>query len=129
MLVNGNCTIYNRLYNPDTKNYTYHKTNISGIWSHVDSKVSVTDTGIHAADICKIRIPRGNAAAVSYKEPAAYDGTGWTIQNGDYILLEADGPDITKPSDIDKTRRQFFKIISWSDNRYGTTPHWRIEGV
>ena len=36
--------------------------------------------------------------------------------------------EIERPADLSKAHRQHCKITSWSDNRFGGLPHWRIGG-
>ena len=52
----------------------------------------------------------------------------WTIQNDDQIVLGECQIAIERPADLKAVFQKHCKVTSWSDNRFGTTPHWRIGG-
>ena len=37
--------------------------------------------------------------------------------------------EIEKPADLKNQHVKYYKINSWSDNRFGGLPHWRIGGA
>lgn len=99
-----------------------------------DHKTSVGDSGLNSADVYKIRIPQGVDCGDAYlpeneyakmNNPSRY----WTLQNDDWIVIGECQIDIGRPSDLKDLRSKHCKIISYSDNRFGGLPHWRIGGV
>lgn len=103
-----------------------------GVHVHVDHKTAVTDNGLKSAEVYKIRIPADIPEAGQYLPPdqfACCGGYGyWTIQNDDQIVLGECQIEIEKPADLKAVFQKHCKVTSWSDNRFGTVPHWRIGG-
>lgn len=136
MLTNADITIYNIKNNAVTRLPEYHRTQLTGVHWYTDQKTQVDDKGLHSADAYKIRIPVDlGSGGKRYVTPAEYQALddasdAWTIQNGDIFVRGLVDDDITKASDIlarypDCSGR----VVSWSDNRTGGLPHWRIGGV
>lgn len=101
---------------------------------YVDHKVSAGDSGLNSAEVYKIRIPIDVENADQYLPPEEYaeleNPAGyWTIQNDDHIVLGECSKNIEKPADLQKMSRRHCKVLSWSDNRFGGLPHWRIGGA
>ena len=72
--------------------------------------------------------------ADQYLPPEEYvkkDNPGyyWTIQIDDRIVLGECDKEIEKPADLAGVRLRHCKVLSWSDNRFGGLPHWRIGGA
>lgn len=98
-----------------------------------EKKVSVGDTGLNSADVYKIRIPDNVGNADLYLPPEEYaaleNPSGhWTIQNDDHIVLGVCDLKIERPAELQAIRLLHCKVTSWSDNRFGGLPHWRIGG-
>lgn len=134
MLTNADITIYNHKYNKSTRFDEWHRTIIRGVRFYVDNKVSAGEKGINSADAYKIRIPEEAECDKSYiaenEYVSAEDVTvKWTIQESDIVVLGICEMDIMKPSDLTEKSIRYCKIVSWSDNRFGGLPHWRIGGV
>ena len=134
MLTNATITIYNR--KPGNKNTfdTWHRTVIRDVHVYVDHKASVGDSGLNSAEVYKIRIPTDVENADQYLPPEEFakkdnPGNYWTIQIDDYIVLEECTKEIEKPADLKDVRLRHCKVLSWSDNRFGGLPHWRIGGA
>lgn len=134
MLTNATITIYNR--KPGNKNTfdTWHRTVIRDVHMSVDHKASVGDSGLNSAEVYKIRIPTDVENADQYLSPEEYvkkdnPGNYWTIQIDDHIVLEECIKEIEKPADLKDVRLRHCKVLSWSDNRFGGLPHWRIGGA
>lgn len=101
--------------------------------SALTCKVSVGDTGLNSADVYKIRIPDNVGNADLYLPPEEYaaleNPSGhWTIQNDDHIVLGVCDLKIERPAELQAIRLLHCKVTSWSDNRFGGLPHWRIGG-
>ena len=132
MITNADVTVYNRISGDSTHYDTWIRTVLHGVHVHVDHKNAVTDNGLKSAEVYKIRIPADISEAGQYLPPdqfACCGGYGyWTIQNDDQIILGECQIAIERPADLKAVFRKHCKVTSWSDNRFGTTPHWRIGG-
>ena len=89
--------------------------------------------GLKSAEVYKIRIPADIPEAGQYLTPQEYavvenPDEHWTIQNDDQIVLGEFQIKIERPADLKAVFQKHCKVTSWSDNRFGTTPHWRIGG-
>ncbi|MEG0688828.1 MAG: DUF6751 family protein [Hungatella sp.] len=132
MITNADITVYNRYYDRKKGYDTYRRTVIRGVWFFVDHKVQITDSGVLAADIYKVRIPlSADTDGAIYVPPDQYTGVDrtWTLHADDYVCKGVLLTEIEKPAELKKETNQVFKITSWSDNRFGTLPHWRIGGI
>lgn len=134
MFTNAKITIYNRI--PGTKSAydAWYRTVIPDAHVYVDHKTAVGDSGLNSAENYKIRIPADVENADKYLSPEEYVSVSdpadyWTIQNDDQIVLGECTLEIEKPADLKSFRRRHCKVLSWSDNRLGGLPHWRIGGA
>ena len=134
MLTNATITIYNRKSGNKNTFDTWHRTVIRDVHVYVDHKASVGDSGLNSAEVYKIRIPTDVENAdqdlppeeyAELENPAGY----WTIQIDDHIVLGECDKEIEKPADLTDVRLRHCKVLSWSDNRFGGLPHWRIGGA
>ena len=133
MITNADITIYNREYATESRTDIWHRTVIRNVWFHTENKVQQTDSGLKSNDICKIRIPK-NSPEKEYLDPEGYAAASnkkkyWTIQEDDIVVKGECPYGITKPADLKQLHKRYFKITSWSDNRFGGSPHWRVGGV
>ena len=133
MVTNADITIYNSEYVPESRTDIWHRTVIRNAWFHTENKVQQTDSGLKSNDICKIRIPK-NSPEKEYLDPEEYAAAAnkknyWTIQEDDIVVKGECPYEITKPADLKQLHKRYFKITSWSDNRFGGSPHWRIGGI
>ena len=126
MLTNADITIYNRKFDKKTGFDLWNRTVIRDVHVYVDHKVSVGDTGLNSAEVYKIRIPDNVGNADLYLPPEEYGY--WTIQNDDQIVLGECQIEIERPADLKAVFQKQCKVTSWSDNRFGGLPHWRIGG-
>lgn len=134
MITNADITIYNRKYDQATRLDAWHRTVIHNVHVYIDHKTSVGDSGLNSADVYKIRIPQGVDCGDAYLPENEYAKTNnpsgyWTLQNDDWIVIGECQVDIGMPSDLKDLRSKYCKIISYSDNRFGGLPHWRVGGV
>ena len=134
MITNADITLYNHYLDKDTRLDNWKRTIIRGVHFYVDHKVSVGDNGVNSADIYKIRIPEDAEYGGQYisedewLERGCCIGSYWTLQNDDIVVLGECYLDIEKPADLKVKGKRYCKITSWSDNRFGGLPHWRIGG-
>lgn len=94
MMTNTSMSLFNKYTEPATKNVSYKKKLVKEVfWD--DSFGINLNAGYENADKVNIYIPfdKNEEDLKSYIEPKQYNGNGWTIQNGDFIIK----------GDVDKT--------------------------
>lgn len=137
MITNADITIYNHRIDPATRQTVYVRHVIQDVSWYASVNVSAASGGLVGGDVYKIRIPPealadGQPALDAYRPAPEYadlkdtDGV-WTVQNGDYFC-RGEGPEITKPSDLETAHVQYGQVKSWGDNRRGGLLHIRMEG-
>ena len=136
MITNANLTIYNkRGVDKETARPIYFRRQITGVNFYTKQEVQTTDKGLASSDLYQIRIPEdADTQEKQYIDADAYAKLTneeaeeyWTINNGDLFgrgLLD----DFEKESEFLK-RQYTGKVLSFSDNRRGGLPHWRIGGA
>lgn len=132
MLVNADITLYNACFDSATRLDVWKRTVIRGVWFYVDNRVNATADGLTSADAYKVRIPiDADTGGAVYVPPETYSGEQgtWTLKADDYIVRGVSEQEIERPAELMKEKRPAFKITSWSDNRFGGLPHWRVGGV
>ena len=134
MITNADITIYNQKSDPVTKLTEYVRTQIRNVHWYTDQKTSVDQTGVHSADIYKIRIQEESVTDRKFldhsewKQSEDTDGY-WTIQNDDLVVRGLVDDDIRQASDLLNKYPYVARVNSFSDNRRGNNPHFRIGGV
>ena len=133
MITNADITIYNRKYDKDVRLDIWQRTVIKGAHFYVDNKVSVGDGGLRSAAVYKIRIPEDAECERTYLPEdeyikAADTSDYWTIQEDDIVVHGICEIEIERPAILKELHKRYCKITSWSDNRFGGLPHWRIGG-
>jgi len=86
-MTNTKMSVFNRYKEPFTNNVSYKKHVIEHVfWD--DSLGINLNTGYENADKVNIYIPfdKNKSDLENYKEPKQYNGNGWTLQNGDFII-------------------------------------------
>lgn len=134
MITNADITIYNRKYNKKTRLDEWHRTVLSGVNFYVDYKSNIGEKGLNGSRVYKIRIPGDVRGTENYVDEEEFFNltdveNHWTLQDGDIIVKGICDLEMCKPSDLTQLHKTFCKITSWSDNRRGALPHWRIGGV
>ena len=127
MLTNADITLYHACADPEQKRKIYRRTVIHGVHWFTNQRTTVND-GLKSADEYRIRIPQ--EACAGYLPPYQYRSSPeghWTIENGDLFVRGVCELDIEKASDLALLHPG--KVLSWSDNRRGVTPHIRIGGA
>ena len=129
MMTNTKMSIFNKYTNPITKNVTYKKYVIDNVfWDDITGINS--NTGYENADKVNVYIPFDKNDLGNFKEPKQYNGTGWTIQNGDFIVKgdvlenEIDGIKDLKNYEV-------FEISEISKKDFGSynMQHFEIKGI
>lgn len=136
MRTNADLTIYNkRGVDKQTGHPIYFRTQIQGVNFYTKQETKVSEKGLISADLYKIRIPEdadtGGKQYINadlYKELSIEEAESyWTINNDDLFGKGLLG-DFEKEADFLK-RQYTGKVLSFSDNRRGALPHWRIGGA
>lgn len=137
MITNATLTLFNfRGVNKATARPAYFRTVIKNVNFYTDQQTKIMDGGqIVSADLYKIRIPidadtqgKQYIDAVAYKKLSDEEARNyWTIENGD-LFGRGELEDFEKEAEFLK-QQYTGKVISYSDNRRGQTPHWRVGGA
>ncbi len=130
MITNEYVTVYNRVSGDFTDYDTWIRTVLHDVYVHVDHKTAVTDNGRKVQRFTD-RDPRGiRKQAVSSAGSVRLLWRLWILDHteDDQIVLEERQIAIERPADLKAVFQKHCKVTSWSDNRFGTTPHWRIGG-
>lgn len=131
-MFNQTITIYNKRYNPATKQTLWPKTVITGV-SWAGCQRITTGEGLTSTDGYSVRIPLKSFpdgflqrdAYTALPDPAGH----WTAQNGD-VVVRGKGPDVVNGiTEITKRFTDCFTVIAvHSDNMARLLPHLRLEG-
>ena len=85
MMTNTNMSVFNRYTNPLTKKVNFKKHLIDNVfWD--DSKGVNLNKGYDKADAVNVYIPKDKNDMSEYVNPKQYDGSSWTLNNGDLIV-------------------------------------------
>lgn len=128
MMTNTKMTIYNKHLDTFTHKTTYKKHLIENVfWD--DSLGINLNMGYENADKVNVYIPYDKNDLTEYKEPKKYNGEGWTIQNGDYIVkgdVDIDSIDNIK----DLSNYEVFAITLCDNKDFGSSnmKHFEIRG-
>lgn len=113
MLINSDCTIFSRVYNPATGYDEWKRQYIPECWWFCDTKSSITSEGLKSADILKVRIYDLN---VKVKK--------------DDVIIQGSSEKKKKINTIkDLEGITYFKVITANYNRFGNNPHIKVVGV
>lgn len=134
MITNADITLYNHRMNKETRLDEWYRTVLQGVHFYVDHKVNVGDNGLNGADVYKLRIPEKVNCQKGYVQEKEFisvegDPDSWTLQKGDVIVRGICELEIEKPADLKKQGISYCTVTSWSDNRFGGLPHWRVGGA
>lgn len=128
MITNTNMTIYNKYTEPFTHNVVFKKHLIDKVF-WVDTKEVKQNDGYDKSNKVAVYIPKDVNDISEYIKAKNYNGTGWTIQDGDFII-KGDVP-IEEVSGIKElSQYETFIIKSFSDKDYGSENmhHFEIKG-
>ena len=128
MTTNTNMSIYNKYTEPFTHNVVFKKHLIDYVfWD--DTKVINQNDGYEKNNKISVYVPKDINDLSEYIKAKNYNGTGWTIQDGDFII-KGDIP-IEEVSGIKElSQYETFIIKSFSDKDYGSKNmhHFEIKG-
>lgn len=128
MMTNTSMSIYNKYTNPLTKEVTYKKHLIKEVfWD--DSLGINLNTGYENADKVNIYIPFNKNDLSKYKQSKQYDGNGWTIQNGDFIVKgNIDINEVEKIKDLNNYEVFEITVVDVKDFGSDNMQHFEIRG-
>lgn len=128
MYTNTNMSIFNKYVNPSTKTITFKKHLIdNAFW--VDTKNVQQNKGYDKNNRVVVYVPKNKNDLTSYVKTNNYVGTGWTIQDGDFIIRgTVTETEISGVKDL--AAYEVFIIKSFSDKDYGSKDmhHFEIKG-
>ena len=128
MTTNTNMSIFNKYTEPFTHNVVFKKHLIDYVfWD--DTKAVKQNDGYDKDNKINVYVPKDINNLSEYIKAKNYNGTGWTIQDGDFII-KGDVP-INEVSGIKElSQYETFIIKSFSDKDYGSEnmQHFEIKG-
>lgn len=129
MMTNTSMSIYNKTTNSTTKKVSYKKHLIEKVFW--DDVVGVKlNTGFENADKVNVYIPFDKNDLSKYKLPKQYDGSGWTIQNGDFIVKGNINIDnVEKIKDLDAYEVFVVNSVDIKDFGSDNMQHFEIRGI
>ena len=128
MTTNTNMSIYNKYTEPFTHNVVFKKHLIDYVFWN-DTKAVKQNDGYDKDNKISVYVPKDINDLSEYIKAKKYNGTGWTIQDGDFII-KGDVP-INEVSGIKElSQYETFIIKSFSDKDYGSANmhHFEIKG-
>ncbi len=85
MITNTNMSVFNKHTDSFTKNIVYKKHIIDHVfWDN--SKGINLNRGYDNDDKVNVYVPKDKNDMSEYVEPKQYNGIGWTLKNGDFII-------------------------------------------
>ena len=128
MMTNTNMCVFNKHTDSFTKNIVYKKHIIDNVfWD--DSKGVNLSRGYDEADNVNVYIPKNKNDMSEYVKPKQYNGIGWTLKNGDFIIKGLVTE--TQVSGIkDLSNYEVFTITMVDDKDFGSENmhHFEIRG-
>ena len=134
MVTNADFTIFNCFPDKQARARVYVPHYVEHVWFYKNQKTLVVDGGLSSADEYKLRIPysecRNWVPPEDFKELSDIGGK-WTVQNGDFFIV-GKWAGKSRVTGIEEIRKEFSgvvgKVLSHSENFYGSSPHIRIGG-
>ncbi len=128
MMTNTNMCVFNKHTDSFTKNIVYKKHIIDNVfWD--DSKGVNLNHGYDEADNVNVYIPKDKNDMSEYVKPKQYNGIGWTLKNGDFIIkgLVAEN-EVSGIKDL--SAYEVFTITMVDDKDFGSENmhHFEIRG-
>lgn len=128
MMTNTSMSVFNKYTAPFTKNIVYKKHIIENVfWD--DSKGVNLNHGYDEADEVNVYIPKDKNDMSEYVKPKQYNGNGWTLKNGDFIIKgEVAESEVSGIKDL--SSYEAFTITMVDDKDFGSENmhHFEIRG-
>ena len=128
MKTNTGMTIYNKYTNPATKDVKYKKHYIENVfWD--DSLGVNLNHGYDNADKVNVYIPKYKNDINDFVDFKQYNGNGWTLQNGDFII-KGNCPIVEVEGIKELSNYSVFRITVIDDKDFGSydMQHFEIRG-
>lgn len=129
MTTNTSMSVFNRYTDSFTKAVTFKKHVISNVfWD--DTIVVQQDQGYDKTNKVAVYIPKDKNDLSNYVNAKQYNGNGWTLQTGDFIVKgEVIETEITGIKDL--KNYDAFTITEIDDKDYGSSNmhHFEIKGA
>lgn len=130
MMTNTSMSLFNKYTEPTTKNVSYKKKLVKEVfWD--DSLGINLNAGYENADKVNIYIPfdKNEEDLKSYIEPKQYNGNGWTIQNGDFIIKgDVDKTEVGGIKDLKNYEAFEITVVDKKDFGSYNMQHFEIRG-
>lgn len=128
MTTNTSMSIFNKYTEPFTRKVTFKKHLIDYVfWD--DTKAVDQNDGYDKSNKVAVYVPKDINDLSKYIKAKNYNGTGWTIQNGDFII-KGDVVETEVSGIKELSQYETFIIKSFSDKDYGSKNmhHFEIKG-
>lgn len=128
MPTNTNMCVFNKYIEPFTKDITYKKHVIDNVfWD--DIQAVILASGFNSDDKVDVFIPFDKNDLSEYKEPKNYNGTGWTLREGDFII-KGDVVENEVDGIKDLSAYETFEITAFSKKDFGSynMQHFEVRG-
>ena len=130
MMTNTSMTVFNKYTEPFTKDVSYKKHLIKQVfWD--DSLGINLNTGYENADKVNVYIPfdKNEDDLKEYIAPKHYNGIGWTLQNGDFIIKgDVDIQEVSGIKDLSSYEVLEITVIDKKDFGSYNMQHFEIRG-
>ena len=130
MMTNTSMTVFNKYTELFTKDVSYKKHLIKQVfWD--DSLGINLNTGYENADKVNVYIPfdKNEDDLKEYIEPKHYNGIGWTLQNGDFIIKgDVDIQEVSGIKDLSSYEVLEITVIDKKDFGSYNMQHFEIRG-
>ena len=128
MITNTSMSIFNKYTEPFTKSVVFKKHIIENVfWD--DSKGVNLDHGYDKADAVNAYIPKDKNDMSEYVNAKQYNGNGWTLNNGDFIIKgEVAENEVSGIKEL--SAYEVFTITMVDDKDFGSSNmhHFEIRG-
>lgn len=128
MMTNTKMSVFNKYTDTFTKDIIYKKHTIDKVfWD--DSKGVNLNHGYDEADEVNVYIPKDENDMSEYVKPKQYNGIGWTLKNGDFIIKgEVAENEVSTIKDL--SAYETFVITMVDDKDFGSENmhHFEIRG-
>ena len=128
MMTNTKMSVFNKYAEPFTRNIVFKKHLIDNVfWD--DSKGVNLDHGYDKADAVNVYIPKDKNDISEYVKPKQYNGNGWTLNNGDFII-KGDVAENEVSGIKELNAHEVFTITMVDDKDFGSSnmQHFEIRG-
>lgn len=134
MITNTSLTIYNSKFDASSNTHVWTKTIIEKANWYESLGSSRDSGGTDLNKTIKVRIPDNGSNGDGYVDESQYESMNdvsgvWTLKNDDFLVKGVCDLVISSPKDLFASGVHTCRINSWSDNRRGKSPHWRVGGI